>query len=164
MSEPSDEELLRAGGLAMKELLRQFRQMQAMLPEGDLGDYSTHELFQNMRELLKGKLDLEQFEAETDRLGEEIAAAAREEGDPVQLTIIDSDNEAEAKQLPLAARLLARNATRRAAVGLSKEQWIAEVLSGHSSDEDAQLACLSLIVGLWADGPWPWPRTYPNGG
>jgi hypothetical protein len=59
----------------------------------------------------------------------------------------------------LTSQYLISDAVRSAAKGISKEQWIAEVLSGHKGGDAAQLACQRQIVTLWSDGPWAWPRT-----
>jgi hypothetical protein len=54
--------------------------------------------------------------------------------------------------------LLAGDAALRAAEGITKERWVSGVLEGHAGDDTAQVGCLSYIIRLWNEGPWPWPR------
>jgi|SRR5580700_4257689 hypothetical protein len=157
MSEPSNEEVI----LAIRELMRQWQRMSESVGTEPIEDYlrssGAREVFKRITELLKGEITIGEFEAATDHLHENTAAMARDVDDPAQVTMVDAENEAAAKNLAPAARLLAVDAARRAGDGTSKEDWILEVLKGHASDEDAQLRCLRLIVALWSEGPWPWP-------
>jgi hypothetical protein len=153
MSEPTQEELI----LAAKELMRQFYRM---LESGVLDSESrqAREILGLMVKSRNGFITGQEFNAAIDRISEGIAAMALQGDDPVALTKLDPVKEAAAKKLPRAGEFLAIDAAGRARAGLSKEAWISEVLKGHTADDEAQLGCLNLIVTLWRDGPWPWPR------
>lgn len=157
--EPSREEVV----LAMKEQMRQVQHMIASIGSEAVDEHlqsqESQEVFAKATELLAGKITVEEFEAATQHVFEELAAIVRKTDDPVGVTTLDVENEAAAKNLAPAAQLLAVDATRRAGDGISKEDWILEVLKGHAADEDAQLGCMRLIVTLWSEGPWPWPRS-----
>jgi hypothetical protein len=56
------------------------------------------------------------------------------------------------------AGLLVLDAVIAAARGISKEQWILHVLTGHAGNDDAELECLREIVALWTDGVMPWSK------
>ena len=115
-------------------------------------------MFQEISKLLKTETSLEDFESVIGRLRREKAAIARRLDRPYELTTLNAEKDAVAKNLGPAAELLASDAARRAGDGLSKEEWISEVLMGHSADDEAQLCCLRLILALWSGGPWPWQR------
>ena len=94
--------------------------------------------------------------AEIQSIDERLEADISATNDPVLGTLKRSEIEAEAKGLPHLARLLAWDASRAAAAGMSKEQWIVQVVMGHEGDDKAQIACLKYILVLWEQGPWPW--------
>jgi hypothetical protein len=106
-----------------------------------------------------GLISTEEADAEIARFSRLIEQAARESGDPGLIMAFEAENEAKARQLSDTAQLLSRDASNSAEQELSPKEWICEVLRGHESDEDAQRRCLQLIVDLWSNGPWPWPRT-----
>jgi hypothetical protein len=87
-----------------------------------------------------------------ERLEADISAT----GDPALATLKRSEIEAEAKGLPHLARLLAWDASRAAVAGITKEEWIMQVVRGHEGDDKTQIACLKYILVLWEQGPWPW--------
>lgn len=159
MREPTKKEVL----FAIKEQIRQLKRMP--LPDEV---YQSDEMrtFERMTsKFLKGEITQEEYKATVnDPLREEWCKLAREAGDPAELTAIDAESEADAKNLPPGANFLAIEATRYASEGLTKEEWICDVLKGHVEDapgltgDEAQLQALRLIVTLWSDGPWPWPR------
>lgn len=76
--------------------------------------------------------------------------------------MLHAEKDAPAKNLGPVAELLASDAAGRAGDGISKEEWISEVLTGHSADDEAQLGCLKVILALWSDGFWPWPRWFES--
>jgi len=151
MSNPTKDELI----LAAKELMRQFYRM---VESGRLDSESrqAREILGLMVKSREGAITGEEFNAAIDRISEDIAAMALKGDDPIAVTKLNSENEAAAKKLPRAGQFLAIDAAGRARAGLSKEEWISEVLKGHAADDEAQLGCLSVIVKLWRDGPWPW--------
>ena len=146
--------------LALKEVNRQFEKMRRMYGDEVMGDaLSTQGFTECFADLLAGRITAtEDAQQRLDSFEEVLAQEMRATNDPMMVTGLDAENEAKAKQLPVAARMLIWDAVRSAAGGVTKEQWIAEVLSGHASDETAQLGCLRHIVTLWSDGPWAWPR------
>jgi hypothetical protein len=109
--------------------------------------------------IFKGESTFEEAQSGIENANEVIGRLAREMGDPGTISAIDAEYEAAARGLPETARLLVSDAYKSAGEGLSKEQWIAGVLRGHETHEDAQRTCLWFIVELWDDGPWPWQRT-----
>jgi len=150
--------------LALKELKRQSEKMRDTMGDEAMdralaSSSEVQDLERAIENLCNGRITVEQAQHELDHAEELIGQAAREADDPELVTSVEAQNEARARQLPLAAELLVSDAVRSAAQGISKEQWIAEVLRGHERDEAAQLGCLRHIVTLWNDGPWPWPRT-----
>ena len=101
-----------------------------------------------------------------EKLRERVESMANEYDDPGMIMRLRAERQCGAAGLPEIAQLLADDAMRSAANGVTKETWIAEVLEGHGNDEDstaseneeAQLACMKFIVALWTNGPWAWPR------
>ncbi|MFY9732478.1 MAG: hypothetical protein WAK24_17845 [Candidatus Acidiferrales bacterium] len=122
-------------------------------PEGRL-------MFHVIEDLRAERTTVEDATAEIERCGEIIARNIRATDDPGMITALDAENEARAKsEEPWgAAELLVSDAARDAALGIAKEDWILDVLKGHGEDEESQLGCLKIIVTLWQEGPWVWPR------
>lgn len=149
--------------LAMKELRRQFQIMRAVMGDEAVDSaLSSSDLSQRLlaqiEELREGRISPTGAEAEQRAIDEWIDQAVAASDDPALVMAHRSESEAGIKGLPQTAQLLASDAAKRAAAGLSREEWITEVLQGHKSDEAAQLGCLKYIVTLWSEGPWPWPR------
>lgn len=155
MSNKRRDELL----LAMKEMLRQAKKMEATraadainaaFPDGlDLNDLETV-----LHHYRTGLTTTEEAEAENARIRNLIEQAAWELGDPATIRAFDAENDAKARQLSDTAQQLIWDASNSAGQGMSPEEWICEVLRVHAGDEDAQRRCLQLIVDLWSDGPW----------
>ena len=148
--------------LAIKEQLRQFDRIRNRLPRGVLNrrfePTELHEVFEHIRKALGGQISQEEFEFIIGRLSEQEAAIGPKLDRLTESAMLSAKNTAREKNLGPAAPLLASDAFRRCGDGLSKEEWISEVLVGHSADDAAQLGCLTLILTLWLDGPWPWAR------
>jgi hypothetical protein len=151
--------------LGMKELKRQFQKLRFRFgdevfslqfgnsPEGQ-------DILRVVEDLKAGRITAEDASAEIEQCEEIIAKDIRATDDPGMITTLDAENEVRAKsQKPWgAAELLVSDAVRDAALGITKEDWILDVLKGHGHDEEAQLGCLKIIIELWQKGPWPWPR------
>ncbi len=145
--------------LALKEVKRQFEKMRRIYGAEVMGDsLPAQGLTEWPADLIAGRITAEDAEQRLDSFGEVLAQEMRATNDPMMVTGLDAENEAKAKHLRQAAQMLIWDAVRSAAAGATKEQWIAEVLSGHEGDEAAQLGCLRHIVTLWREGPWAWPR------
>jgi len=161
-NEPTKNEV----ALAIKEQMRQFDRMRDRLPGGVTNPHfessEVQEVFQKISQLLKGEIRQEEFESVIGRLRAEEAAIASKLDDPTRLPMLHAEKDAAAKNLSPVAKLLASGAARRAGDGLSKEEWISEVLTGHSADDEAQLGRLRFILALWSDGPWPWRRWFES--
>jgi hypothetical protein len=160
MSDKEKNELL----LALKEILRQAKKMVAAEGADAIGADFPHGLEINdletaLHDYRAGLATAEEAEAEIARIERLYEQAARELGDPAMIMAFEAENDAKARELSDTAQLLVGDASKAAGQGKSPEEWIWEVLRGHANDEDAQRRCLQLIVDLWSNGPWPWPRT-----
>jgi hypothetical protein len=133
--------------LGVKETLRQFRQF-----VGECGEKTADNL-------LSGRIPVDQSQVGTGSGEESLAGPVRQTPGRSVSVALNAEHEALAEGQALMVQFLATNAQTRADAGLSKEQWIAEVLSGHADDDDAQIGCLLRIAELWKSGPWPWPRS-----
>jgi hypothetical protein len=141
--------------LAMKELMRQTKKLSR-----EFGDEAFDSSLGDGIEDLKAGGPPKTLE-EIERYEEILAKEIRASDDPGMVTALDAENEVRTKSQNSCetAQLLARDAARDASLGITKEDWILEVLRGHGDDQEAQLGCLKHIAALWQDGPWPWPRT-----
>jgi hypothetical protein len=151
--------------LATKELIRQVKKLRRRYGNvafaGNFGDSPEgRSMLDVIEDLSAERTTVEDATAEIERCEEIIARNIRATDDPGMITALDAENEARAKsEKPWgAAELLISDAARDAAMGIRKEDWILEVLKGHGEDEEAQLACLKIIIDLWQKGPWVWPR------
>lgn len=142
---------------ALLELGRQTTELLERYGEFEFPE-ETATLQKTITDLRDGKISVEEADAITEEFDEGLSRSTRNSGDPSPITALDAENEAKAKGLPLAAQLLARDAAMRCGEGLTKEQWIINILQGHAENEPAQLRCLKHIVAIWSDGPWPWPK------
>ncbi len=154
--------------LCFKELKRQLREMRDKLGSDAVDDAMAsspliRDLQNNIEALRDCRVTEDEAELENKRVGDLLAEAIREEGDPALVTSVDAEIEAKAKHLSEAAQALLSDAVKSAGAGLSKERWIGDVLNGHIGDDEAQLGCLRHIVALWNDGPWAWPRVESKG-
>ena len=153
MSEPTNYELL----LAIKEQMRQMRVQREHLPAGVFPSESE-ELYERLAKFVRGQITLDQLQAmahASDETDDEVVDV----DDLTEMVAVDAENETKVKGFPLAAGFLVRDAARRCGDGLTRTEWISEVLAGHADDEGAQLGCLNLFVKLWSDDDlWAWPR------
>jgi hypothetical protein len=148
--------------LALKEAMRQHnRSIEKYGEENFEATLNTSEgrkLFDLIQALRRGDISLADFEEQNSGIRELIEEKAVDLDDVETIMSLRAEHEAKTKGLSEAALTLLAGSNRAASEGLSKEEWIIEVLRGHQSDEWAQLGCLRHIVTLWADGPWSWPR------
>jgi hypothetical protein len=144
--------------LALKELSRQAKRLMQRSSEISLEEAGMPELGDQLRGILNGEISPVEAEIQNERTEERIEQSAIDADSPEIILGLRAEKEAKTKGLSPAAQLLASDSNRAASDGLSKEQWISEVLNGHESDEWAQLGCLKQITALWTEGPWPWPR------
>lgn len=144
--------------LALKELGRQAKRLMEKYGDISLEEVGTGEFGSQLRGILSGEISLSKAEIQNEGADKMIEQEAIEADAPEIIMGLRAEKEARTKGLTLAAQLLASDSNRAAADGLSKEEWINEVLNGHEGDEWAQLGCLKKIVTLWSNGPWPWPR------
>jgi hypothetical protein len=112
-----------------------------------------------MQGIQEGHISTGDAAAEIQSIDERLEADISATNDPALAMLKRSEIEAEAKGLSHLARLLAWDASRAAAAGLTHEEWILQVLTGHACDEKAQITCLKYILVLWEQGPWPWHST-----
>ncbi len=121
--------------LGLKEVKRQYEKMRRTFGPEAIDDAFTSASAQDFEKVIAGlsagRITADDAEAELERATELFAQTVRATDDPMMVTALDADNEAKAKQLPQIAQLLIFDAVRSAAEGATKEQWIAEVLSGH---------------------------------
>jgi hypothetical protein len=111
-----------------------------------------------MEDVEAGRKSPEEAEPMIDELLQQKEEALQSSDQPDLIMSFRSKKEAMNAGLPRIAQLLIGNATFWAARGISPSDWIAEVLKGHTGDEQAQAAVLAHITKLWSEGPWPWPR------
>lgn len=144
--------------LAFKEIRRQAKR----LLDAEGIDVRIPSEIQDMEKLLQrfraGLITEEEVVTELDRVTEETHRLARQTGDPGTVMGLDAENEVAARGLGATAELLSADSHQAAQQGISKEKWIADVIAGHGGDDTAQISCLVLIIELWRNGPWPWPR------
>jgi hypothetical protein len=133
--------------LGVKETLRQFRQF-----VGECGEKTADDL-------LSGRVSLDPSQVSAKGAGETVVVGVRQMPGISFSTSLEADRESYIEDQGSTIELLASNAQARADAGLSKEQWISEVLNGHTDDDEAQIGCLLRIAELWKNGPWPWPRS-----
>jgi len=144
--------------IVAKELMRQtevFRLRYGGEPWGEDSD-AVKGITNLMQGIQVGHVTIGDAAAEIQSIDERLEADISGTSDPGLATLKRSEIEAEAKGLPHLARLLAWDASRAAVAGITKEEWIMQVVTGHEGDDKAQIACLKYIVVLWEQGPWPW--------
>jgi hypothetical protein len=148
--------------LSMKEMLRQSQALRETWGDDALDQSLQSDLGQQISATLMEVMEGHVTPAEAQTRLEESERQIEErfvEGsdDPATVMSHRAEKEAELKGLPSTAQLLVCDANKQAAAGVSKEEWIAEVLQGHADDDAAQLGCLACIVRLWSEGLLPWP-------
>ena len=144
--------------IVAKELMRQtevFRRRYGGEPWGKDSD-AVQGIVNLMQGIQVGHITTADAAAEIQSIDERLEADISATNDPALATLKRSEIEAEAKGLSHLARLLAWDASRAAAAGMTKEEWIMQVVTGHEDDEKAQITCLKYILVLWEQGPWPW--------
>ena len=112
-----------------------------------------------MQGIQQGHISVGDAAAEIQSIDERLETDISSTKDPALAMLKRSEIEAEAKGLSHLARLLAWDGSRAAASGMTKEEWIMQVVTGHERDEKAQITCLKYILVLWEQGSWPWRGT-----
>lgn len=147
--------------LYSKELKRQFENLRRLGIDVDEVVEESPEaqaFISNMEDFNAGRITAEQAAANIKNITDLTDNKMRDTGDPGLITVLDAESEALQKFSEMSVAVpLVRDAVLNADRGVTKEDWILEVLTGHGEDEDAQL-CLKIIIALWERGPWPWPR------
>jgi hypothetical protein len=147
--------------IVAKELLRQtevFRRQNGKEAWGKDSD-AVKRIVGLMQGIEQGYISTGDAAAEIQNIDERLEADISATKDSALATLKRSEIEAEAKGLSHLARLLAWDASRATAAGMTKEEWIMQVVTGHEGDEKAQITCLKYILVLWEQGPWPWQGT-----
>jgi len=153
--------------LARKELIRQFEAMRRRCGDENfnraLAPGSARSFARKIQKMQEGELLLEKTQAEMGRLSEELNKVARglakvTKDSPLRIEASDEKAVYE-KPLSETAQLLVFDSVRAATRGVSAEDWIIEVLRGHSGDMGTQMGCLSEILELWRTGPWAWAQS-----
>jgi hypothetical protein len=149
--------------LSAKELRRQLLTMKRRFGDEDLDEVLSHsdlasEVTDVMNKTLKGEITPEQAQAEMLHFDESLDEIVQQLDDPAVAMQHRAGKEAEAKELSQTAELLASDAERGAAEGISEQDWIDEVRRGYEGDPEAWSGCRQEIVTLRENGPWAWPK------
>jgi hypothetical protein len=141
-----------------QELIRQTEAFRSRYGEEAWGkDSEAVKGFASLIEgIQQGHISVEDAAAEIQSVDERLEADIAAADDPALAMPKRSEIKAKAKGLSHLAHLLAWDASRSAAAGTTKEEWIMQVLAGHIRDQETQIACLKCILVLWEQGPWPW--------
>jgi hypothetical protein len=149
--------------LAAKETLRQWLALERRLGNENFDEALSNsdlacEVTDFMNKTLKGEITPEQAQAEMLHFDESVDEMVQRLDDPAVAMQHRAGKEAEAKELSQTAELLASDAQRGAAEGISEQDWIDEVRRGYEGDPEAWLGCRQEIVTLRENGPWAWPK------
>jgi hypothetical protein len=148
--------------LSMKEMLRQLQTLRENYGDQALNRFFSSDLAQEISstvmEVTAGNVSPTETETKLENLERQIEERFVEgSDDPATVVSHRAEKEAGLRGFTSTAQLLVRNANRRAAAGLSKQEWMAEVLAGHADDDAAQRGCLAYVLELWNEGLLPWP-------